>query len=86
MILCELDPPSELMFSLSNVNISNRSIAGFYPDNGGSHFLSRLPGALGVYLGLTCTQVKGEDTYNIGLATHFTTSRDGSVGTPTPQQ
>ena len=55
------------------------AIAGFYPDSGGSYFLSRLEGALGTYLGLTCAQVKGENTYNIGLATHYTTSADGSV-------
>ncbi|XP_067930201.1 3-hydroxyisobutyryl-CoA hydrolase, mitochondrial-like isoform X2 [Watersipora subatra] len=50
---------------------------GFYPDNGGSHFLSHLPGALGMYLGLTCAQVIGEDTCKIGLTTHYTTAFNG---------
>lgn len=41
--------------------------------------MSHLRGALGMYLGLTGAQVKGEDNYALGLATHFTTSGDGSV-------
>jgi enoyl-CoA hydratase/carnithine racemase len=30
---------------------------GYFPDVGGSHFLSRIPGALGTYLGVTGVQI-----------------------------
>ena len=45
---------------------------GFFPDIGASYFLPRLPGALGLYLGLTGTRVLGADAVHVGLATHFT--------------
>lgn len=32
---------------------------GLFPDVGGSHFLSRLKGKLGLYLGLTGHRLKG---------------------------
>ena len=32
---------------------------GLFPDVGASHFLPRLPGALGTYLALTGTRLKG---------------------------
>lgn len=35
---------------------------GFFPDVGGSFFLPRLEGALGMYLGLTGARLKGIDT------------------------
>jgi enoyl-CoA hydratase/carnithine racemase len=41
---------------------------GFFPDVGGSHFLSRLPGALGVYLALSGVQIGGADALYCGLA------------------
>jgi enoyl-CoA hydratase len=44
---------------------------GFFPDIGASYFLPRLPGALGLYLGLTGTRVAGADAVHAGLATHF---------------
>ncbi len=34
---------------------------GFFPDVGGSFFLSRLPGELGVFLGLTGFKLRGKD-------------------------
>jgi enoyl-CoA hydratase/carnithine racemase len=34
---------------------------GFFPDVGASYFLSRLPGALGIYLALTGVQIHGTD-------------------------
>lgn len=36
------------------------TIIGLYPDVGGSHFLPRLEGELGMYLGLTGIRLKGE--------------------------
>jgi enoyl-CoA hydratase len=44
---------------------------GFYPDIGGSYFLSRCPGAIGMYLGLTGARIGAADMMYAGLATHF---------------
>ncbi len=44
---------------------------GFFPDIGASYFLPRLPGELGLYLGLTGTRVSGGDAVHAGFATHF---------------
>ncbi len=41
---------------------------GFFPDVGASYFLSRLPGALGAYIGLTAVQVHGGDALYCRLA------------------
>ncbi len=42
-----------------------------FPDVGASYFLPRLPGALGMFLGLTGTRLTGADAVHAGLATHF---------------
>lgn len=44
---------------------------GFFPDVGASFFLPRLDGALGLYLALTSTQLKGPDVFWSGVATHY---------------
>jgi len=49
---------------------------GFYPDVGGTYFLSRLPGAVGTYLSLTGNRLRAADTYHTGLATHFVPSSE----------
>ncbi len=41
---------------------------GFFPDVGASYFLSRLPGALGIYLGLSGAQFRAADALYAGLA------------------
>ncbi len=41
---------------------------GLFPDVGGSHFLSRLPGSLGPYLALTGAQIRGADALYTQLA------------------
>ena len=46
---------------------------GFFPDVGGSYFLSRLPGGLGMYLGLTGYRLDAADAVYTGLATHRVT-------------
>ncbi len=43
---------------------------GYFPDVGGAWFLSRLPGEIGLYLGLTGEVVTAADAYHLGLATH----------------
>ncbi|XP_012142603.1 3-hydroxyisobutyryl-CoA hydrolase isoform X2 [Megachile rotundata] len=47
---------------------------GLYPDVGGSYFLPRLEGKLGLYLGLTGDRLKGADVLFAGIATHFVPS------------
>jgi enoyl-CoA hydratase/carnithine racemase len=49
---------------------------GFFPDVGGSYFLSRLPGGLGAYLGLTGHQIRAADVMYCGLADVYFTAED----------
>ena len=42
-----------------------------FPDVGATYLLPRLPGALGMFLGLTGTRITGADAVHAGLATHF---------------
>ena len=44
---------------------------GFFPDVGGSFFLSRMENNIGKYLGLTGELIQCKDLLNFGLATHF---------------
>jgi enoyl-CoA hydratase len=44
---------------------------GLFPDVGGSYFLPRLPGELGLYLGLTGRQLDAADCLYCGIATHY---------------
>lgn len=43
---------------------------GFFPDVGVAHPFSRLPGAIGPYLGLTGRTIGRADAHRLGLATH----------------
>ncbi|AUG00827.1 MULTISPECIES: enoyl-CoA hydratase/isomerase family protein [Pseudomonas] len=44
---------------------------GLYPDVGASWFLSRLPGKLGLFLGLTGAHINGRDAIDLDLADRF---------------
>jgi len=44
---------------------------GFFPDVGGSFFLPRCPGQIGLYLGLTGHRLNAADMLYAGIATHF---------------
>jgi enoyl-CoA hydratase len=44
---------------------------GFFPDIGATFFLPRLPGRLGMYLGLSGARIQGGDAVHAGFATHF---------------
>ncbi|XP_042907814.1 3-hydroxyisobutyryl-CoA hydrolase, mitochondrial [Parasteatoda tepidariorum] len=44
---------------------------GFFPDVGGSYFLPRLPGKIGLFLALTGYRLQGRDVFKAGIATHF---------------
>ncbi|MGW0160226.1 enoyl-CoA hydratase/isomerase family protein [Mycobacterium sp. NPDC003323] len=67
---------------------------GFFPDIGASHFLSRLAGGLGAYIGLTGCRLTAADALYSGLATHCVGSAElaqvparlaDSPGTPVHQ-
>jgi len=47
---------------------------GLFPDVGGSYFLPRLQGQLGMYLALTGFRLTGVDVLRAGIATHFCSS------------
>lgn len=47
---------------------------GYFPDVGGSYFLSRLPGELGIYLGVSGAQVQAADALYCGLADWYLAS------------
>ena len=47
---------------------------GLFPDVGGSYFLPRCPGEIGMYLALTGTRLRSADTLLAGVATHLVSS------------
>ena len=49
---------------------------GFFPDVGATFFLPRLPGYVGMYLGLTGAQLRGSEVVTAGLASHFIPGQD----------
>ena len=44
---------------------------GYFPDVGGSYFLPRCPGAIGMYLGLSGARLKSGDSLTAGVSTHY---------------
>jgi enoyl-CoA hydratase len=62
-----------LLFAMPETGI------GFFPDVGGTYFLPRLPGKLGLYLGLTGARIKCDDAIALGLATHKVKQADLSA-------
>ena len=49
---------------------------GFFPDVGGSYFLSKIQNNMGLYLGLTGKVIGAKELIFLGLATHFYNSND----------
>lgn len=47
----------------------------FHPNASSTYFLNKLPGKLGIYLGLTGNSLRGHDVLCVGLATHFCDSK-----------
>ena len=60
----------KLMFAMPEVGI------GFFPDVGGTYFLPRLPGQVGLYLALTGERIGIADALWSGLVTHHVPSAD----------
>ncbi len=55
---------------------------GLFPDVGGTYFLPRCPGEIGMFMGLTGHRLKAADACYAGIATHFTPSdRLGDIET-----
>lgn len=52
------------------------TIIALFPDVGGSYALPRMPGQLGLYLGLTGLRMNGADAIHAGLATHLVRKED----------
>jgi enoyl-CoA hydratase len=52
---------------------------GLFPDVGGSYFLPRMEGEMGMYLALTGARLKTVDTLYSGVATHFVPMKDWPV-------
>src|SRR5476649_2574687 len=48
---------------------------GYFPDVGGSYFLPRIPGELGIYLGVTGVQISAADALYCGLADWYLKSK-----------
>jgi enoyl-CoA hydratase len=46
------------------------TMIGLFPDVGACYLLARMPGSMGVYLGLTGNGISRADAYALGLATH----------------
>ena len=44
---------------------------GLFPDVGGTYFLPRCPGEIGMYMGLTGARLKAGDSLYAGVGTHF---------------
>ncbi|GBB93781.1 hypothetical protein RclHR1_02230007 [Rhizophagus clarus] len=57
------------VFAMPEVNI------GYFPDVGGSFFLSRMDGEIGTYLALTGSRLHGIDVFLSGIATHYVPSQ-----------
>ena len=49
---------------------------GFFPDVGGSYFLSRLAGSLGQFVGITGWRLNAKDLMYTGIATHYIKSEN----------
>lgn len=64
------------LFAMPEVTI------GLYPDVGASWFLSRMPGRLGLWLGLTGVRFNGADALGLGLADHAMGSQERATLLP----
>lgn len=49
---------------------------GFFPDVGATWFLPRMPGRIGLYLGLSGNRIDRADAYSLGLLTHCIDARE----------
>lgn len=47
------------------------TLIGFFPDAGATWFLPKLPGSLGIYLGMTGERISGPDAVRLSLVSHY---------------
>ncbi len=59
-----------LLFAMPETSI------GFFPDIGSCYLLSRCPGQIGIYLGLTGARLNAADTHYLGLSNYYMKSAD----------
>ena len=52
---------------------------GYFPDVGGSYFLPRIPGELGIYLGVSGVQIRAADALYCGLADWYLDSEQAGA-------
>lgn len=52
---------------------------GLYPDVGGSYFFNRMPGKVGLFLGLTAYQMNTADALYVGIGSHCLRSQDKTM-------
>ena len=55
---------------------------GLFPDVGAAHFLPRLPGALGTYLGLTGVRLTGAGAFTVVLSLQPSDTRQAASSAP----
>ncbi|HEX7821775.1 MAG TPA: enoyl-CoA hydratase/isomerase family protein [Sphingobium sp.] len=67
-----ISQPASLRVATENTRFAMPETGiGLFPDVGGGWYLSRLPGRLGRYLGLTGARLDGAECLAVGLATHY---------------
>ncbi|KAF9024352.1 ClpP/crotonase [Hymenopellis radicata] len=71
-----LSAPAQFRIATENtVWAMPEAAIGYSPDVGATYYMSRLDGELGTYLALTGAHVKGRHAFELGLATHYMSSR-----------
>ncbi|MCK9540977.1 MAG: enoyl-CoA hydratase/isomerase family protein [Novosphingobium sp.] len=67
-----ISQPAKFRVATENTRFAMPETAiGFFPDVGGGWYLSRLPGRIGQFLGLTGARLDGAESLWVGLATHY---------------
>jgi enoyl-CoA hydratase/carnithine racemase len=69
MGIAQAGPASQLRIVTERTKMAMPEVnIGLFPDVGGSHFLSRIPGQIGAYLGVTGESIRAADALYAGLA------------------
>jgi enoyl-CoA hydratase/carnithine racemase len=77
MGIAQAGPQARVRIVTEKTRIAMPEVAiGLFPDVGGSYFLSRAPGALGYYLGVTGVTINAADALYAGLADLYAPTAD----------